>query len=105
LGHFNINLGIFLKFILQKHSLLQKKNKWKFLRIYLRKIIFCGFSSGFTCGKRFPAEFSAAFNAELPADYSQEHLLQFHCHCGQEIPQESFMRISKTAGNNYLQRF
>jgi hypothetical protein len=52
-----------------------------------------------------PAEFSAAFNAELPADYLQERLLQFHCHFGQEIPQECFLRILKTAGNNYLRRF
>jgi hypothetical protein len=68
-----------------------------FLRIYLRKYISCGF----ICGIKFPA----GFDAELPADYSQERLLQLHIRFWQKIPQESFLRISKTAGNNYLQRF
>jgi hypothetical protein len=98
-------LGFFQNSYSKNIHYYKKKNKWKFLRIYLRKIISCGFSCGFTCGNRFPAEFSAAFNAELPADYSQERLLHFHCHFGQEIPQENFLRILKTAGNNYLQRF
>jgi hypothetical protein len=35
----------------------------------------------------------------------QERLLQLHCCFRQEIPQENFLRILKTAGNNYLRRF
>jgi hypothetical protein len=76
-----------------------------FLRIYLRKYISCGISCGFICGIKFLAEFPTGFNAELLVDYSQERLLQLHSRFRQKIPQESFLQILKTAGNNYPQRF
>jgi hypothetical protein len=70
-------------------------------------------SCGFTCGNIFPAEFyavlsaefSAGFNAELPADYSQKRLLQLHSRFRQKSPQEtitykSFSWEPKSAGNS-----
>jgi hypothetical protein len=69
------------------------------------KCFSCGISCGFICGNGFPAELPVDIVAELPVDYPQDRLLQFHLRFWQEIPQVSFLRISKTAGNNYLQRF
>jgi hypothetical protein len=62
-----------------------------FLRIYLRNhvswVISCGYYCGTTCG------------------FLQENLLWICSYFWQKIPQENFLRISQTAGNNYLQRF
>jgi hypothetical protein len=50
------------------------------------------------------ADFSAGFIGEIPADYTQESLLRIRCLFRQEIPQESFLKITKFAANGYPQR-
>ena len=53
----------------------------------------------------FPEEFPADITAELPTDCSQESLLRIFPQIWPKIPHESFLEISKTAGNNYPRRF